>query len=167
MLAEKFGMEYIDADGVKKNPYIIHRTSIGCYERTLALLIEKYAGAFPLWLAPVQVKVIPISDKHADYAKQVQDALFDKGFRVEGDYRAEKMGYKIREAQLQKIPYMIIVGENEKAEGTVSVRSRNSGDLGSMKLQEFIDKIDVENKTKARSDFYESGLLTYKVRFLL
>ena len=112
-LAEKFGMEYVDKDGQKKNPYIIHRTSVGCYERTLALLIEKYAGAFPLWLAPVQVKLLPIADRHLDYIYEVKKQLEAKGIRCEVDDRSEKIGYKIRSAQLEKIPYMILVGDKE------------------------------------------------------
>ena len=149
MLAEKFGMEYIDKDGTKKNPYIIHRTSIGCYERTLALLIEKYAGAFPAWLAPTQVKILPISDNYLDYADKLYAALKEKGFRIELDDRSEKIGYKIREAQLEKVPYMIIAGEKEMNEGTVSVRSRKNGDLGTMTLDEFVTMLgeEVENKT--------------------
>ncbi len=148
MLAEKFGMEYIDKDGSKKNPYIIHRTSIGCYERTLALLIEKYAGAFPAWLAPTQVKILPISENYRDYADTVYAKLRDAGFRVEVDDRNEKIGYKIREAQLEKIPYMIIAGEKEMNEGTVAVRSRKQGDLGAMSIDEFIKMLadEVENK---------------------
>lgn len=150
MLAEKFGMEYVDSDGTKKNPYIIHRTSIGCYERTLALLIEKYAGAFPTWLAPVQVKVLPISQNYTEYTKKLVQQLSDAGFRVEHDDRNEKIGYKIREAQMEKVPYMLIAGEKEETDGTVSVRSRKEGDLGSMSLQDFIQKIAVEVQTKAR-----------------
>ena len=138
MLAEKFGMEYVDADGTKKNPYIIHRTSIGCYERTLALLIEKYAGAFPLWLAPTQVKVIPISERHLEYAKNVTAELAKMNVRVEVDERSEKVGYKIREAQLQKIPYMLIVGDKEIEDNAVSVRERSGSDLGSMSLDAFL-----------------------------
>lgn len=150
MLAEKFGMEYVDFDGTKKNPYIIHRTSIGCYERTLALLIEKYAGAFPTWLAPVQVKVLPISQNYTEYTKKLVQQLSDAGFRVEHDDRNEKIGYKIREAQMEKVPYMLIAGEKEETDGTVSIRSRKEGDLGSMSLQDFIQKIAVEVQTKAR-----------------
>ena len=148
MLAEKFGMEYIDTDGSKKNPYIIHRTSIGCYERTLALLIEKYAGAFPAWLAPTQVKILPISDNYREYADKLFYELRDKGFRVELDDRSEKIGYKIREAQLEKVPYMIIAGEKEMNEGTVSVRSRREGDKGAMTLDDFMKmlKEEVDNK---------------------
>lgn len=138
MLAEKFGMEYTDKDGVKKNPYIIHRTSIGCYERTLALLIEKYAGAFPLWLAPEQVRILPISERHHEAARAVYEKLFDAGLRVELDERSEKIGYKIREAQLQKIPYMLVVGDKEVESGTVSVRSRGEGDIGAMATDDFL-----------------------------
>lgn len=138
MLAEKFGMEYTDKDGVKKNPYIIHRTSIGCYERTLALLIEKYAGAFPLWLAPEQVRILPISERHHEAARAVYEKLFDAGLRVELDERSEKIGYKIREAQLQKIPYMLVVGDKEVESGTVSVRRRGEGDIGAMAIDDFL-----------------------------
>lgn len=150
MLAEKFGMEYVDRDGTKKNPYIIHRTSIGCYERTLALLIEKYAGAFPLWLAPEQVRILPVSEKYNDYAEKVKKELFDRGFRVEADYRPEKIGYKIREAQLQKVPYMLIVGEKEEAAGTVSVRKRGKGDIGAVAVEELLKTLKEEIDTKAR-----------------
>lgn len=138
MLAEKFGMEYTDKDGVKKNPYIIHRTSIGCYERTLALLIEKYAGAFPLWLAPEQARILPISERHHEAARAVSKKLFEAGLRVETDERSEKIGYKIREAQLQKIPYMLVVGDKEAESGTVSVRKRGEGDIGAMAIDDFL-----------------------------
>ena len=148
MLAEKFGMEYTDKDGLKKNPYIIHRTSIGCYERTLAYLIEKYAGAFPLWLAPVQVKVLNINDNVLDYANEICEKLKELGFRVELDDRNEKIGKKIREAQLQKTPYMIVLGDNEKANNNICVRSRSQGDLGSQNLDDFIKEILVERETK-------------------
>ena len=141
MLAEKFGMEYTDSDGTQKNPYIIHRTSIGCYERTLALLIEKYAGALPLWLAPVQVKVLPISELHADYAEQVYKKLFDLGFRVEMDARNEKIGYRIREAQLDKVPYMLILGDKEKEEQNISVRDRRDGKTSVCSVEEFIQSM--------------------------
>ncbi|MGN0635449.1 MAG: threonine--tRNA ligase [Acutalibacteraceae bacterium] len=137
MLAEKFGMEYVDADGTKKNPYIIHRTSIGCYERTLALLIEKYAGAFPMWLAPEQIRILPIADRHQPYAKQAEQKLAAMGFRVTTDMRSEKIGYKIREAQMEKIPYMLLVGDKEIEEGNFSVRRRKEGDIGSMTESEF------------------------------
>ncbi len=148
MLAEKFGMEYVDKDGTKKNPYIIHRTSLGCYERTLALLIEKYAGAFPMWLAPVQVKLLPIADRHLDYIYEVKKELERKGMRVEIDDRSEKIGFKIREAQLQKVPYMILVGDKDIENNTVSVRDRKEGDLGAMSLDSFIEKAVEEIETK-------------------
>ena len=149
MLAEKFGMEYVYRDGVKKNPYIIHRTSIGCYERTLALLIEKYAGAFPMWLAPVQVKLLTIADRHCDYAYDIKRRLEEKGIRVELDDRNEKIGYKIREARLQKVPYMLIIGDNEVENGTLSVRERGeNGDLGSMTADEFIERAVSEDKSR-------------------
>ena len=144
MLAEKFGMEYTDSDGSKKNPYIIHRTSIGCYERTLALLIEKYAGAFPTWLAPVQVKIIPVSERHFEYAEKIKKIFIEKGIRVEADMRNEKLGYKIRQGQLEKVPNMIIVGDNEVEAGTVSVRSRRNGDMGSMTIDEYVAFIEKE-----------------------
>lgn len=137
-LAEKFGMEYVDKDGQKKNPYIIHRTSVGCYERTLALLIEKYAGAFPLWLAPVQVKLLPIADRHLDYIYEVKKQLEAKGIRCEVDDRSEKIGYKIRSAQLEKIPYMILVGDKDIENNCISVRHRKEGDLGSMSVEKFL-----------------------------
>ena len=149
MLAEKFGMEYVDRDGVKKNPYIIHRTSIGCYERTLALLIEKYAGAFPMWLAPVQVKLLTIADRHCDYAYDIKRRLEESGIRAEVDDRNEKIGYKIREARLQKVPYMLIIGDNEVENGTLSVRERGeNGDLGSMSADEFIERAVSEDKSR-------------------
>ena len=148
-LAERFGMTYIDADGAKKHPIIIHRSSIGCYERTLALLIEKYAGAFPLWLSPVQVKILPISDKFSDYAQDTLKKLKASGIRAEVDYRAEKIGYKIREAKMDKIPYLLIVGEKEAEENTVSVRSRES-DEGSMNLDTLIGRLKEEIETKKR-----------------
>ena len=145
MLAEKFGMEYTDRDGTKKNPYIIHRTSIGCYERTLALLIEKYAGAFPVWLAPVQVKLLPIADRHLDYIYEVKKELEKSGImRIEVDDRSEKIGYKIREAQLEKVPYMLIAGDKDIENNVVAVRSRRDGDLGAMSLSDFIAKITKE-----------------------
>ena len=149
LLAEKFGMEYVDKDGQKKNPYIIHRTSIGCYERTLALLIEKYAGAFPMWLAPVQVKILPIADRHLDYAYDVKKQLEAKGMRVELDDRNEKIGYKIREARLQKVPYMLIIGDSEVEKCQVSVRRRGEdGDLGAMNTEEYIAMAVEEIETK-------------------
>lgn len=149
MLAEKFGMEYTDKDGTKKNPYIIHRTSIGCYERTLALLIEKYAGAFPTWLAPVQVKLLPIADRHLDYLYEVKKALEAKGIRCEIDDRSEKIGFKIRSAQLEKVPYMILAGDKDIEANTISVRSRKNGDEGATTLDEFLARILEEVETKA------------------
>jgi len=149
MLAQQFGMEYVDKDGTKKNPYIIHRTSIGCYERTLALLIEKYAGAFPVWLAPVQVKLLPIADRHLDYIYEVKRKLEESGIiRVEIDDRSEKIGYKIREAQLEKVPYMLLVGDKDIENNTVSIRDRRDGDVGSMAIEEFIAKITEEVNNK-------------------
>ena len=141
MLAEKFGMEYVDKDGVKKNPYIIHRTSIGCYERTLALLIEKYAGALPVWLMPTQVVVLPIGDNQLEYAKEVASALRAAGVRTELDDRREKIGYKIRAAQVEKIPYMLVIGDKEVESKTVAVRGRKDGDKGAMALADFIGHI--------------------------
>lgn len=149
MLAEKFGMEYVDRDGVKKNPYIIHRTSIGCYERTLALLIEKYAGAFPTWLAPVQIKMLPIADRHLDRIYEIKKQLEVAGLRVEVDDRSEKIGFKIRSAQLEKVPYMVIVGDKDIENNTVSVRSRKQGELGAMSVENFIVNIVEEVETKA------------------
>lgn len=150
LLAEQFGMEYVDRDGKKKNPYIIHRTSIGCYERTLALLIEKYAGAFPVWLAPVQVKFLPIADRHLDYTYDVKKKLEEAGvIRNEVDDRSEKLGFKLREAQLEKVPYMVVIGDTDIENGTVSVRSRKKGDLGSMPIDDFVKLIVNEAETKA------------------
>ena len=148
MLAEQFGMVYTDKDGKQKTPCIIHRTSIGCYERTLALLIEKYAGAFPLWLAPVQVKLLTIADRHLDYLYEVKKQLEDKGFRCEVDDRSEKIGYKIREAQLEKVPYMVVVGDKDIENNTISIRKRKEGDLGAMTVEQFLEKIvpDRDNK---------------------
>jgi threonyl-tRNA synthetase len=137
-------MEYVDRDGEKKRPIIIHRSSIGCYERTLAMLIEKYAGAFPVWLAPVQAKILPIVEKHHKYALDLEKKLKDAGVRVETDLRNEKVGYKIREAQLEKVPYMLITGDREAADNAVSARSRNDGDLGSMSVDDFLNRITKE-----------------------
>lgn len=138
LLAEQFGMEYTDRDGTKKRPYIIHRTSIGCYERTLALLIEKYAGAFPLWLAPEQMRILPIAERHHDACFELCKKLQNEGFRVTVDDRSEKTGYKIREAQLKKIPYMLVLGDKEIEDGRVAVRGRKAGDMGTMSVEEFI-----------------------------
>jgi threonyl-tRNA synthetase len=144
-----FGMEYTDRDGQKKNPYIIHRTSIGCYERTLALLLEKYAGALPLWIAPEQARVLPISDKHLDAAHKVAEDLRNLGIRAEVDGRDEKIGKKIRQAQIEKTPYMLVIGDKEVEEGTLSVRSRYEGDLGSMSIDALGEKLldEIRNKT--------------------
>ncbi|MBQ1183872.1 MAG: threonine--tRNA ligase [Clostridia bacterium] len=148
LLAKKFGMEYVDVDGEKKTPYIIHRTSLGCYERTLALLLEKFAGALPTWMAPEQVRVLPLSERLRDEAQAVTEELKKAGIKVTCDDRGEKMGYRIREAQLEKIPYMLIIGDKEVEENTVSVRSRNRGDLGSMSLADFLAQIKEEIDTK-------------------
>lgn len=148
LLAEQFDMYYIDQNGDKVRPYIIHRTSIGCYERTLAWLIEKYAGMFPTWLCPEQVRILPVSDKYLDYAEKVEKELKANNILCTVDGRSEKIGYKIREARLAKLPYMLIVGEKEEAEGTVSVRSRFLGDEGAKGLQEFINSVCREIRTK-------------------
>ena len=146
--AHSFDMTYIDENGEKKYPFVIHRSSIGCYERTLAMLIEKYAGAFPLWICPTQVKVLSLTDRTADYAKKIVDKLLMAGLRAEVDVRNEKIGYKIREAQLEKIPYMFIVGDKEMEENTVAVRSRKEGDLGAMTLEDITARLVEEDRTK-------------------
>jgi len=148
LLAEQFDMYYIDEKGNKQRPYIIHRTSIGCYERTLAWLIEKYAGLFPTWLCPEQVRVLPISEKYGDYAEKVNAELKKNGIRSSVDNRAEKIGYKIRESRLAKVPYMLVVGAKEEEENVVSVRSRYMGDEGQKQLSQFIDEICREIRTK-------------------
>ncbi len=147
-IAEKFDMYYIDQNGAKVRPYIIHRTSLGCYERTLAWLIEKYAGKFPTWLCPEQVRVLPISEKFMDYAEAVRKELAKNGVDVTVDNRSEKIGYKIREARLARLPYMLVVGEKEEEEGKVSVRSRFAGDEGQKTLDEFVEQICKEIRTK-------------------
>jgi threonyl-tRNA synthetase len=147
-LAERFGMVYVAPDGEKKFPIIIHRSSIGCYERTLALLIEKYAGAFPLWLAPVQVKILAIADRHNDYCAKIRDELAKIGVRVEIDTRSEKIGFKIREAQLSKIPYMTIIGDSEVESETVAVRSRRGGESQTMTIPELCDMLRIEIEGK-------------------
>lgn len=149
-LSERFDMYYVDKDGEKKRPYIIHRTSMGCYERTLAWLIEKYAGAFPTWLAPEQVRILPISEKFHAYGEEILAELKKNGILATMDDRAEKIGYKIREARLQKLPYMLVVGANEEESKTVSVRKRGEdGDLGAMELSTFINKLCEEIRTKS------------------
>ena len=152
LLAEQFDMYYIDQNGDKVRPYIIHRTSMGCYERTLAWLIEKYEGKFPTWLCPEQVRVLPISDKYADYAAKVEAELKDNGILATTDGRSEKIGFKIREARLAKVPYMLVVGQQEEEEGLVSVRSRFAGDEGQKPLGDFIDQICKEIRTKERRE---------------
>lgn len=148
LLAEQFDMYYVDQNGEKVRPYIIHRTSIGCYERTLAWLIEKYAGLFPTWLCPEQVRVLPISEKYADYAAKIEKELKDNGIRCSVDNRSEKIGFKIRESRLDRVPYMLVVGQKEEEENKVSVRSRYLGDEGQKDLSDFIDAISKEIRTK-------------------
>ena len=150
LLAEKFGMYYIDSDGQKKLPYIIHRTSLGCYERTLAYMLEHFAGALPLWLSPEQVRVLPLSENLAEQAKEIESKLLNAGIRVTTDLRSEKIGYKIREAQLEKIPYMLVIGNKEVENGTVSVRSRKQADMGTMPLDDFIKMALEEIATKKK-----------------
>ena len=150
LLAQKFGMTYVGEDGQEHTPYIIHRTSIGCYERTLALLLEKYAGALPTWLMPTQVEIIPITERQHAYARELHNKLEAAGIRVDTDYRSEKMGYKIREAQLKKIPYMLVVGDKEMEEGLVAVRARKEEKGGVMTADAFIGQILTEIATKER-----------------
>ena len=147
LLAERFGMEYTDQNGQKVRPYIIHRTSLGCYERTLAYLIEKYAGALPLWMMPTQVRVLPITDRAHDYAQEIVDRLRDAGIRAESDYRSEKLGYKIREAQSQKIPYMLVLGDKEAENDTISVRTL-SGEQSVEGLSDFIARLQADVKSR-------------------
>ncbi len=148
MLAEKFGMEYTDKDGVKKHPYIIHRSSVGCYERTLAYIIEKYAGAFPLWLAPEQVKVLSLTERNNEYAHKIKEELAKRNIRVFEDLRNEKIGYKIREASALKIPYLIIVGDEEEKTNTISIRGRGFENKSGLSLSEFAERLENEIKTK-------------------
>ena len=150
LLAQRFGMEYVDVDGTKKNPYIIHRTSLGCYERTLAYLLEKYAGALPLWLSPEQVRILQITDRAKEYAESIAKRFDDMNIRVTVDNRNEKIGYKIRQAQLEKIPYFFILGDKEVEDNTVSLRSRKDGDLGTSPVEDVIAKILKENAEKTR-----------------
>jgi threonyl-tRNA synthetase len=147
-IPQRFDLKYIGADNAEHRPVVIHRAIFGSFERFIAMLIEHYAGAWPLWLAPVQIAVLPIADRHLDYARQVQDRLAAAGFRVELDGRVEKISYKIREAQLQKIPYMLVTGDREAAEGTVAVRHRSAGDLGARTLEAFLDAALAEVRTK-------------------
>ena len=150
LIAEKFGMYYIDKDGQKKLPYIIHRTSLGCFERTLAYMLEHFAGALPIWLSPEQARVMPLSENLADKAKEIEKKLTEAGLRVTTDLRSEKIGYMIREAQLEKIPYMLVIGNKEVEEGTVSVRSRKNINLGAMPVDEFIRMAKEEIETKKK-----------------
>jgi len=150
LLAKRFGMYYIDENGEKALPYIIHRTSLGCYERTLAYLLEEYAGALPTWMMPTQVKVLPITDRALDYSKALAERLDTLGVRVEVDERNEKIGFKIREAQMQKIPYMLVVGDKEAEEKTVAVRARGKGDLGAMSMDDFESLLLKEIASKAK-----------------
>ena len=148
LLAKQFGMEYTDADGQKKTPYIIHRTSLGCYERTLAYLIEEYAGALPAWMAPEQVRVLPVTDRACDYAAEVARRLEGEGLRATADYRNEKIGKKIREATLEKVPYMLVVGDRDMEHQTVSVRHRSGEDLGAMSQSDFLALLQDEVERK-------------------
>jgi threonyl-tRNA synthetase len=147
---ERFDLTYIGQDGQKHRPVVIHRAIFGSFERFIALLIEHYAGAFPLWMAPVQAVVLPIADRHNDYAASVRDRLAAAGLRVGLDTRQEKIGYKIREAQLQKIPYMLVAGDREAAEATIAVRSRSGGDLGARRIDEFVQDARTEIASKGK-----------------
>ena len=150
LLAQKFGMEYVDVDGKMKTPYIIHRTSIGCYERTLALLLEKYAGVLPLWLAPEQVRILPIKQEHNEYAQKIADTLSSYGMRVTVDSRDENIGPKIKASRLERIPYMFIIGDNEMNSNTVTVRSRKEGEIGAIPVDDAVNKVVEEVRTKAK-----------------
>jgi threonyl-tRNA synthetase len=143
-LPKRFDLEYVGADNRPHRPVMIHRAPFGSMERFMGILIEHFAGAFPLWLAPEQARVLPVSEKFSDYGRKVEIQLHDQGFRVSGDYRPEKVGYKIREAQLEKIPYMLVVGEKEVAVGTVAVRDRVDGDLGAMTIAELLVRLETE-----------------------
>ncbi|HIW32370.1 MAG TPA: threonine--tRNA ligase, partial [Candidatus Paenibacillus intestinavium] len=150
LLPERFELEYIGDDGKKHRPVVIHRGIISTMERMTAYLIENFAGALPLWLSPVQAKIIPVSTVYDEYAMKVNDLLLEAGIRVEKDLRNEKLGYKIREAQLEKAPYMLVIGENEKEAGTVAIRKRGEGDIGSMPIAEFIALVQQEIANKAQ-----------------
>ncbi|MCL2256050.1 MAG: threonine--tRNA ligase, partial [Firmicutes bacterium] len=149
-LAKTFDMTYVEQDGSKKHPYIIHRTSIGCYERTMALLLEKYAGALPFWMAPEQIRVLALTDRNIEYATTIANKLKLEGYRVATDTRSEKVGFKIREAQLEKIPYMLIVGDKDEEQKVVSVRCRKNGDTGQVSIEAFLEKIELEAKPKSQ-----------------
>jgi threonyl-tRNA synthetase len=148
LLPERFELEYVGEDGQKHRPVMIHRTALGSIERFIGILVEHFAGAFPTWLAPVQVQIIPVTDRNNEYARKVSDEISKHGIRVEVDSRSEKVGFKIREAQLAKVPYMLIVGDNEEEQEDVSVRLRSEGDIGSKKLNELIKMVqeDIEQK---------------------
>jgi threonyl-tRNA synthetase len=148
-MPERFGLKYVGADNAEHLPIVIHRAIFGSFERFIALLIEHYAGAFPLWLAPLQVTVLPIADRHIEYATAVRAELVTAGLRATVDHRQEKIGYKIREAQIQKIPYMLVVGDREAAEGTVGVRHRAGGDQGAQRTAQFIEAATEEVRTRA------------------
>ena len=149
-LPQRFNLYYIDKEGNKKTPILIHRALFGSFDRFIGIITEHFAGAFPTWLAPVQVKILPIADGHVEYAKKVMEKLEKHGIRVEIDSRQEKIGYKIREAQLQKIPYMLIIGDKEIEANAVGVRSRKAGDIGQMQIEAFIEKIQEEIDDKTR-----------------
>ena len=149
-LPQRFNLHYIDKDGNKKTPIMIHRALFGSFDRFIGIITEHFAGAFPTWLAPVQVRILPIADSHKEYAEKVKEKLEEYNIRVELDEREEKIGYKIREAQLQKIPYMLIIGDKEVQANAVGVRSRKDGDIGAMSVEDFINKIEEEIKTFAR-----------------
>ena len=150
LLAERFGMEYIDTDGAKKHPYIIHRTSLGCYERTLAYLLEKYAGELPMWMVSEQVRIIPVADRHLDYAYDVKKQLEASGIKVEIDDRSEGVGRKKRDAILEKLPYIFVIGDNEVENGTVSVTYRKNNELGAMSVSDITAKLVKEIEEKAK-----------------
>jgi threonyl-tRNA synthetase len=157
-IPERFGLKYIGADNAEHRPIVIHRAIFGSFERFIAILIEHYAGAFPMWLAPVQAIVLPIADRHMDYARSVRERLAGAGLRVDLDERQEKIGYKIREAQLQKIPYMLVVGDKEVANGGVAVRSRASGDLGARSVDDFVHAALREAQRKSAIEDHQSAL---------
>jgi threonyl-tRNA synthetase len=147
-LPERFDLHYVGADNAHHRPIVVHRAIFGSFERFLGMIIEHFAGAWPLWLAPVQAVVLPLADRHLEYARKVQESLAGRGLRVEVDERVEKIGYKIREAQLQKVPYMLVIGDREAAEGAVSVRSRSGGDLGARPLAEFVQTASEEAESR-------------------
>jgi threonyl-tRNA synthetase len=145
-MPERFGLTYVGADGQRHTPVMIHRAAYGSLERFFGIIIENYAGRFPLWLAPTQVLVIPVSDRFTEYAKKVHAELADAGFRAEANLRDDRVGYKIRQASLQKVPYAIVVGEKETEAGTINVRSRDEGELGEMSLSDFLEKVDASRE---------------------